>query len=182
MIAQIADIYRGGALITQAIDQAREEAEQQRPENEQRLTSIQADITRSEQALERYYQAFEQGSLTADRCQERTARLEARLEELRTQQNELSLQAPQHAAQTPTQEEFAAVADQLEHVIATTPPQQAKALMRTLVADLRVNGKADIRPTYRVTSPDENAPLLTGVRPTSGKVETAGIEPASAVA
>ena len=37
--------------------------------------------------------------------------------------------------------------------------------------------KDDIQPTYRVTIPDEGAPLAGG-RPTSGKVETAGIEPA----
>src|SRR5271155_4102364 len=37
------------------------------------------------------------------------------------------------------------VADQLEHVIATTQSQQAKALLRILIAELPVNGKADIR-------------------------------------
>jgi hypothetical protein len=59
-------------------------------------------------------------------------------------------------------------------VIAQGEPEQAKALLRLLIAELRVNSKTDIQPTYRVVTP--------GVCATSGKVETAGIEPASAVA
>jgi site-specific DNA recombinase len=158
VLAQLADVYRDGALITKAIDQAREEAEQQRPDDEQRLRSIRAEIARSKQALERYYQAFEQGSLAADRLDARTTRLDARLEELHTQEDELSLQSPQHAAPTPTQAELSAVAGQLEHVIATTPAPEAKALLRVLIAEVRVNKKTDIRPTYRVTIPDAEAP------------------------
>lgn len=182
IFAQLADVYRDGALITEAINQAREEAERQRPESDQRLRSIRAEITRSEQALERYYQAFEQGSLAAERCQERTARLDARLEELRTQEDELALQGPQDAAPMPTLAELADVAGELERVIATAPAQQTKALLRILIAGLRINGKDDIRPTYRITIPDRDAPLLARVRPTSGKVETPGIEPGSAIA
>jgi hypothetical protein len=49
-----------------------------------------------------------------------------------------------------------------------------------LIAELRVNSKADIQPTYRVLTPDRF--LTAGVCATSGKVETAGIEPASAIA
>jgi site-specific DNA recombinase len=182
VFAQLAEIYRDGALVTQAISQAREDAERHRPDDEQRLSSIRAEIARSEQALERYYQAFEQGNLAAERCQARTARLDARLEELRTQEAELAAQEPQEAKAMPTQAELGAVADQLERVIATAPATQAKALLRILITELRVNGKDDIRPTYRVTIPDGDAPLLAGVRPPSGKVETAGVEPASAVA
>jgi site-specific DNA recombinase len=182
VFAQLADIYRDGTLITEAIGQAREDAERHRPEDEQRLSSIRAEIARSEQALERYYQAFEQGSLPAERCQARTARLDARLEELRTQEAELSLQAPQDAAPMPTRDELGAVAGELERVIATAPATQTKALLRILIAGLRVNGKDDIRPTYRVTIPDGDAPPLAGVRPQSGKVETVGVEPTSAIA
>lgn len=122
------------------------------------------------------------GFLSAERKEFRQAFRQPLLEELRTQEAELSLQSPQGAAPMPTQAELAAVADQLERVIATAQPQQAKALLRILIAGLCVNGKADIRPTYRVTTPDEDAPLLAGVRPTSGKVETVGVEPTSAVA
>jgi len=38
-------------------------------------------------------------------------------------------------------------------VVAEAEPQQAKALLRLLIAELKVNGRADIRPTYRVVTP-----------------------------
>jgi len=52
--------------------------------------------------------------------------------------------------------------------------EQVKALLRLLIAELRVNGKTDIQPTYRIVAP--------GVCATSEKVETPGIEPGSAIA
>jgi hypothetical protein len=64
---------------------------------------------------------------------------------------------------------------QLESVIADGEPEQAKALLRILIADLRVNGRHDIQPTYRVITPDRAH--TAGVCATSGKVETVGIEP-----
>jgi site-specific DNA recombinase len=52
---------------------------------------------------------------------------------------------------------------------------QAKALLRILIAELRVNSKADIQPTYRIIAPDRTH--TAGVCATSEKVETVGIEP-----
>ena len=78
------------------------------------------------------------------------------------------------AAHTPTAADLAAVADQLEKVLAQGEPEQTKALLRILIAELRVNSKTDIQPTYRIVTP--------GVCATSEKVETAGIEPTSAIA
>ena len=80
----------------------------------------------------------------------------------------------------PTAADLAATASRLEAVIADGEPEQAKALLRILIAELRVNGRHDIQPTYRVIAPDRA--LTAGVCATSGKVETAGVEPASAVA
>ena len=51
-------------------------------------------------------------------------------------------------------------------------PQQAKALLRHLIAELKVESRAKIQPSYRVITP--------AVCATSEKVEAAGIEPASA--
>jgi site-specific DNA recombinase len=180
VLAQLAEIYRDSSLIATALAQAEENAKRQRPEIEQRLASVRAEIARSEQALERYYQAFEQGTLTAERCQQRTSRLHARLQDLQAQEAELTLRTPDDAAQPPTPAELATVAQEIERVIADAEPQQAKALLRLLIAELRVNGRHDIQPTYRVITPDRAH--AAGVCATSGKVETPGIEPGSAVA
>jgi hypothetical protein len=49
---------------------------------------------------------------------------------VRGQEAELSLQAPHEATQAPTAADLAAVADQLETVLAEAEPQKAKALLR----------------------------------------------------
>jgi site-specific DNA recombinase len=149
---------------------AEQEAERTRPEIEQRLASIGAEIARVEQALERYYEAFEQGKLSAERFDERLTRLQARLEDLRAQQAELTLSTPEAPGRGPTPADLAAVADHLERVIAEGEPPGTKALLRLLIHELRVNGRAQIQPTYRLLTPEVCA--------TSEKVEVAGIEPA----
>jgi hypothetical protein len=74
---------------------------------------------------------------------------------LTTDQLELLFAAstPHDATQAPTTAELAAVANELDRVIADAEPQKAKALLRLLIEELRVNGRAEIRPTYRVVTP-----------------------------
>jgi hypothetical protein len=50
----------------------------------------------------------------------------------------------------------------LETLIADGQPAQTKALLRLLIAELRVHRKADIQPTYRVLTPDRF--LTAGLR------------------
>jgi site-specific DNA recombinase len=170
VLHQLAGVYRDEQLIADALTQANAQAEERRPELEQRLASINAEITRADQSLERYYEAFEKGALSAERCEQRLTRLQARLDELRAQQAELSLQAPHESTHAPTPADLAVVADQLEQVIAEAAPQRAKALLRLLIEELRVNSRAEIQPAYRLVTPTVCA--------MSEKVEAAGIEPA----
>jgi site-specific DNA recombinase len=174
VLHQLARIYRDGTLIQQAIAKAEAKARRQRPALEQRLASISAEIARAEQALERYFDAFEQGTLSAERCDKRLSRLQARLTELRGQQAELVASTPDEGTHAPTRAELAAIADDLDDLLAKAEPQQAKALLRQLIAELKVESRAKIQPTYRVLDP--------AVCATSEKVEAAGIEPASAEA
>ena len=174
VLDQLAGLYRDGELLSGALAAAQAEAEQQQPEIELRLASIGAEISRAEHALERYYEAFEQGKLSPERCEVRLARLQARLDDLCAQQAGLAPATRHEAKHAPTAAELAAVADQLDQLLADAEPQKAKALLRLLIQELRVNGRAEILPTYRVVNP--------AVCATSEKVEAAGIEPASAVA
>jgi hypothetical protein len=93
--------------------------------------------------------------------------LNARLDDLRAQQTELADDGADEATHAPTAADLAAMADRLENVIAKGEPEQAKALLRVLIAELRVNGKTDIQPTYRVITPDRTH--TAGVCATSGK-------------
>ena len=169
VLHQLASVYRDERLVGDALARATAEAAKRRPEFEQRLASISAEITRAEQSLERYYEAFEQGKLSPERCEDRLTRLQVRLDDLRAQEAELSLQAPDEATRALTAAELAAVANHLETVIAETDPQKAKALLRLLIDELRVNSRAEIQPTYRLVTPEVCA--------MSEKVERTGIEP-----
>ena len=64
-----------------------------------------------------------------------------------------------------------AVADKLRNTLATGQPEQTKALLRLLIKELRVNGRSEILPTYRVVAPEVCA--------TPSSVGRAGIEPAT---
>ena len=64
---------------------------------------------------------------------------------------------------------LAAVADQLRDTLATGEPEPTKALLRLLIKELRVNGRSEILPTYRVVTPEVCA--------TQSSVERTGIEP-----
>jgi hypothetical protein len=95
--------------------------------------------------------------------------LEARLDALREQEADLADQLAPQAATSPDAAELAAVADNLETTIATAEPRQAKALLRLLIKDLRVNARSEILPTYRIVTP--------AVCALTSSVERTGIEP-----
>ena len=67
--------------------------------------------------------------------------------------------------------DLAIVADKLDQLLTTGEPQKVKALIRELVAELKVNGKTEIVPSYCLNA----APVCA----TSEKVELPGIEPGS---
>jgi site-specific DNA recombinase len=180
VLRQLTDIYRDGPLIHDALAAAHQQAEQERPALDERRHAINAEIIRIERSTERYFEAFEQGRLSPKRCEQRVARLNARLEDLQAQQASLADDGSDKAANAPTPADLDAIASQLETVIADGEPEPAKALLRILIAELRVNGRHDIQPTYRIITPDRTH--TAGVCATSGKVETVGIEPTSAIA
>ncbi len=173
VLHQLIGIYRDGPLIQAALATAQQQAERERPALDERREAIAAEITRTERSTARYFDAFEEGRLSPERCEQRLADLTTSLDNLRTQQAELADDSNEDA-DTPTAADLAAVADQLEKVLAQGEPEQTKALLRILVAELRVNSKTNIQPTYRIVAP--------GACATSEKVETVGIEPTSAIA
>jgi site-specific DNA recombinase len=153
VIHQLATLYRDGTLIREAVDAATAKAQRKQPKLEQQRRALADETRRAERALARYYSAFENGDLNAGRFEKRTSALETRLDALRERDAQLAQQLAPQAHTTPDAGELAAVADNLETTIATAEPQQAKALLRLLVKDLRVNARSEILPTYRVVTP-----------------------------
>ena len=154
VLRQLATLYRDGGLIRRAIDEAAANEQADRPHLEERRRSLAEEIRRAERALDRYYQAFETGDLDSGRFQTRVSALDTRLDTLREQDAELAQQLAPEADTAPDSADLEAVADQLERTIAEADPRQAKALLRLLIKDLRVNGRSEILPTYRISTPE----------------------------
>ena len=170
VLSQLADLYRDGTLIEQALANAAEHTEHERPRLQEQLASTRAEIARLERKLDRYFEAFEEGELSAALCQERVRGHRDRLESLREQEADLASRLATHAHTPPDTAALTALADQLEHIIATESPEQAKELLRLLIKEIRVHNRRRILPTYRIPAT---------VRAISPKVELAGLEPAT---
>ena len=168
VLDQLARLYRDGDLIADALHRARNEHQADRPALEEQRRTVTEEIRRGERALDRYYQAFESGDLEPGQFKIRLADLQAKLDTLRELEETLSLQlADPGDALDPGA--LAAVADRLRDTLATGEPEQTKALLRLLIKELRVNGRSEILPTYRVVTPEVCA--------TPSSVGAPGIEP-----
>ena len=170
VLDQLARLYRDGELVAAALTQAHAANEHDRPALEEQHGAVANEIRRSEHVLDRYYQAFENGDLEPGQFKARLAELEAKLETLREQEQSLAAQLAD-PAETLDAAALAAVADRLRDTLAAGEPEQTKALLRLLVKELRVNGRSEIIPTYRVVTPEVCA--------TPSSVGAAGIEPAT---
>jgi site-specific DNA recombinase len=169
VLDQLARLYRDGDLIAAALETASQTRSDDRPALEGQRHTITEEIRRGERALDRYYQAFENGDLDASRLQTRLAELEARLESLREQDAALADQLNVDPGAGIDQASLAAVADRLRDTLEAGEPAQTKALLRLLIKELRVNGRSEILPTYRVVTPEVCA--------TTSSVAATGFQP-----
>lgn len=168
VLAQLAELYRDGRLIEQALAATASHAAKERPRLEEQLAATRAEIARVERKLERYFEAFEAGDLSAALCEERVRGHRERLETLREQEADLARTLATQAPTLPDAAALAGLADQLDEVLATESPEQAKELLRLLVKEIRVHNRRRIVPTYRV-------PAAVRAMPT--KVGPTGLEP-----
>ena len=126
VLQQLASLYREGALIHRALNEAAAREQAGRPALEERRRGLAEEIRRCERALDRYYQGFERGDLDSGRFQTRVSALETRLDALREQDAELAQQLAAEADTAPDSADLEAVADQLERTIAEADPKRRK--------------------------------------------------------
>lgn len=153
LLATHQPLSRDGTLIREAIEQAAAEKEGDRSALAERHASVAKEISRAERAIERYQDAFENGDLYPARFKERLSALDTRLDALNGQEQALASDLAAEAPTTPDTATLQAVADRLGHTIGHSDPDQAKALLRILIAELQVNSRSEILPTYRLSAP-----------------------------
>ena len=101
VLTQLAELYRDGHLIEQALADLANVTESERPELEEQLASTRAEIARVEGKLERYFEGFEDGRLAADLFQDRVRGHRDRLETLREREADLTARLATHAHTPP---------------------------------------------------------------------------------
>jgi site-specific DNA recombinase len=171
ILSQLTGLYRHGGLIRDAIEEAAASKDTDRAALTEQRASLAKEISRTEHAVERYQEAFETGALDPARFKQRITVLDTRLDALQGQDQALAHELAADAPTTPDTAALQAVADRLGRVIATGEPDQTKALLRILIADLRVNSRREVLPTYRV-----GAPVVCAQ---TSSVELEGLEPST---
>ncbi len=131
-----------------------------------RVAALRQDQARVRRSMDRYFAAFEQGTMRPATCQERLDNLQGRLDALIAEKQALLTQG--EADSPPPPELVAEWAQTLDVALHSGTTQQRKALIRKLVKELRVIGRDEIIPTYRI-------PAL--VRAPGKQVDPIGIEP-----
>ncbi len=149
VLAQMTEVYADTSLVEAALAEAQAEArarEAERGAERRRLEVHAAELRRK---IDRYVAAFEAGELRAPILQRRAGELETELAQLQ-----------EALAQEPPAEPISGQIDvglvswglnkALGDVLAAASPRLTKALLRVLIAEIRVVSAKDIRPTYRV--------------------------------
>ena len=170
VIEQMAEVYQDSSLVADALAEDKAAERHIVAEAARRIATLRQELAGARRALDRYFAAFEDGSLAASDCQHRIRTLNERLDALIAEEQRLEAELRDRRSEAPTADEIAQWAAALPELLTVGSAQQRKALVRKLVKEIRVMGRDEIVPTYRIP------PL---VRAPQGWVGPAGLEPAT---
>ena len=134
-------------LVREAISEAFAELDADRPKREAELERIDADLRRTGESLDRYFRAFEDGSMPESACAPRIGELTEKLRGLEARREELAAEEP--AEREPLNDEDLAILQaEVREVIEGGDPPTRKALLQSLVDEIRVVSRAEIYPSF----------------------------------
>jgi site-specific DNA recombinase len=165
--------YERTDLFDKAVAAARERARGQRANYDQELEVVDVGIAKAEDSIERYLSAFEAGTLSDSQCGQRLEGLAAKIADLQSRRGDLLIAIGQEAAQTPDEDELAAMRQRIQSSLNDGAVGPRKALLQALVHEIRVQGRDGIVPWFRVPTGSEPK-----VRALVGSAPPAGLEPA----
>jgi site-specific DNA recombinase len=165
--------YQHSGLIDKAIEQAWQQSQADAGRRADELGAIDTEISKAEKAIDRYLTAFENGTISESDCGPRLRKHSTRIAELTHRRAELAKTQHDRPA-APTRDDLDRLRSELQDALEHGPNPARKALIQSLVQDIRVEGRDCVRPTFRI--PNWHAPL-TGVRDQSTSVGRRGLEP-----
>lgn len=148
VLERMIDIYRDSDLIADALEQLQNSERDERATTATKVATLRQEQAGVRRSMDRYFAAFEARTMNPAACQERLHNLQGRLDTLIAEQQ--ALLAQDEADMPPRPELVAEWAKTLDVALYSGSAQQRKALIRKLVKELRVMGRDEIIPTYRV--------------------------------
>ena len=168
ILAQLLSVLEREPVVREAIASAFEELSAEAPQREAELERLNAEAKRVGGSLDRYFRAFEEGSMPESACGPRIDELSEKLRGLKARREELGAEEPEEHEPL-SDEDLALLVAHVREVIEGGDPPTRKALLQSLVEEIRVVSRAEIYPSFS----------LPAVRPPSGSVPPAGFEPAT---
>jgi site-specific DNA recombinase len=169
VLAALLRTFEDESLLEEAVAEYLARAEAARPQRQDQLSGVGADIRKSEDALERYFNAFESGKMSESACGSRIEALGERVRALRARHAELTAAVEEEQLTGPSPEELEALRARIRDAIEDGPIARRKAVLQELVAEVRVESRRVIRPTFRLP--------LRAVLTLSQMVGLGGLEP-----
>ena len=139
-MAALLHVYATTDVLRAAIARATAQREAGRPRVTEQLALVGAEIVRVEQTMQRYHQAFEAGTMAPEDCGSRLQELGAQVRELRCREEELELASTQSSSIRVDDSHLTDVHSGLREAIEGGTPQEKKALLKALIAEIKVDG------------------------------------------
>jgi site-specific DNA recombinase len=166
---QLWKVLNDKTLLTAALDHAYAQLAHRDGEHEDELSSVQRKLADARAAMDRYFQAFEHGTMPEDTCAPRIAALGEQTKALEARASELATLADSEPVQRISEADLDAIRQRVRAALDDGGPMRVKAILQELTDEIRIDGRDAIEPTF----------LVPAVRPPSGSMEPAGIEPAT---
>ncbi len=155
-----------------------------RPKLDKELRAVEGQIRKAEAALDRYFNAFESGSMNESTCAARVKKIAADIATLNARRGELADELSEAAPETPRAEQLSELKDELLTALDAGSHAQRKALLQTLVAEIRVKDRswllrANISTTVRIGAPggSRTRPPQIGSAPAAAPAEALELTP-----
>lgn len=170
VLAALLDTYRDSSIIDRAVRAARSQANKGRRHEEAELAALDAEIAKTDATIERYLRAFEDGTMPEARAGDRVRQLNQRLNELRVARDRSATALASTPLHAPTEEQLADLRGRVADAIDTGADPERKALLQSLVHEIRVTSRDHIEPFFRIPEPTG----ATAVRAVYGSVVLTG--------
>lgn len=174
VLHSLAAFYRDNhTLIAAAVTEAQHQHHAGHATQQNELTTVRSKITDTNSKIDRYLTAFENGNLDPETVSSRLTTLRDTTRQLTARRDELI--ATIHNAPTlPDPTTLTDIADHITTLIATGSDQTRKALIETLIAEIKITGPDTIVPVFRIPQPTTSHNTATTAHANATRALTGG--------